>query len=155
VEQISAKLKPFYAACPFTNFCQMLSLISIFLASLFSLQIILSVVLLLFEISSSKSSWYQKKRNNVDIPALSRAHKFTFIYQSKCGDLRNARKHFNLFQNALLCDEDLMIYSDACDNHDNELVISLKFELNNLEKIGDIVAQFDEFKVYLDGISIK
>jgi hypothetical protein len=48
-----------------------------------------------------------------------------------------------------------MIYSDACANHNNELFISLKFELNNLERFDEIVAQFDEFIVYLDSISIK
>ena len=118
-------------------------------------QIILSVLSLLFEISYSKFSRYKMQRNNFETTVLSKIQKFTFSSQSKCGDLRNARKQFNLLQNTLLCEDDLMIYSKACDNDNNELFISLKFELNNPEKIDEIVKQFDEFAVYLDSISIK
>src|SRR5271154_2581969 len=95
------------------------------------------------------------QRSNLATTGLPKILKFTFAYVSKCGDLRNARKQFNLLQNTLLCDDDLIIYSAACDIDINELSISLVFQLNNPEMIGDIVKQFDEFTVYLDSISVN
>jgi len=81
---------------------------------------------------------------------LSNIQKYTFSSQSKCADLKNARKQFNLLQNNLreYVDELEITYSESCD----ELFISLKFELNIPEKIDEIVKQFDEFAVYLDSI---
>ena len=119
-------------------------------------QTILSVLSLLFEISYSRFYRNITQRNNLETTVLSKLQKFTFSSQSKCGDLRNARKQFNLLQNIILCEDELKItYSEMCDNNDVELSISLIFELNSPEKIGEIALQFDEFTLYLDGISIK
>ena len=98
-------------------------------------------------------SRYKMQQKNIENIVLSKIQKYTFSSKSKCGDLKNARKQFNLLQNTLLCDDEQLkiTYSESCD----ELFISLKFELNNPEKIDGIVKQFDEFAVYLDSISIK
>jgi hypothetical protein len=71
--------------------------------------------------------------------------------------VNNAMEKLYNMHNQLLNENDLKITSSEAvkifiGNY-FEIQISLAFELNNLEKIDEIVDQFDEFTAYLDSIS--
>ena len=109
----------------------------------------------MFEIAYSKHS--RNKVKNVVTPL---AGKYAFSYQSKYGDLKNARKQLWQLLHNLNEDELEISLSDASKipsnkDVDREISIALVFELNNLEKLPEIVQTFQSFAVFLDSISQK
>jgi hypothetical protein len=113
-----------------------------------------SVTSLLFEITYSHLSC--EKMTNTVTP-LSKVH--TFSYKSKCGNLKSAMIEFYRVHNSLLHDDELVItHAESLripsDDKDFELSILFEFELNNPEKIGEIVERFNLLTVYLDSISL-
>ncbi len=123
------------------------------LLSICTLMIIFSVTSLLFEIVYSQVC--RKKMINRDTPS---SKEYKFSYESKCGDLKNARGQFSRFLHDLdegkleiSLSEASIIPSDT----DLKLTILVAFKLRNIKRIGEIVEKFDAFTVDLDRFSQK
>jgi hypothetical protein len=117
------------------------------------IQVLLSVLSLIFELTFSKFSRHKMLFNNSII-------KFTetlnYTYKSKRVDVKKAIQQMNQFNNYLLCDEHLKIshVKVAKRPTDNQFEILLVFKLCNHRKLHEVIEQLNVFTAYLDDISL-
>jgi hypothetical protein len=122
-----------------------------------SLQVILSVAALLFEITFSK---FPRKKIMVNRDAESVfKEKFVFTYESKCIDFKNAMNYFMLLRVNLLNDGELKVLflkiTKILRDKNSKIFVLFVFELNNPGILDKIVKQFDAFISYLNSSSQK
>jgi hypothetical protein len=122
------------------------------------ISVLLSFVCLLFEIGFSKFA-QNKMTTNRAVELSNRLCIFNFTYKSLCVDVTNAMKQLNILQCNLLNQDYLKILHLEAAKFPSDnmfmIFISLEFKLNIQSQKLEITEQFNEFKNYLDSISLK